>query len=1248
MAPTGECFTPPPEFKMSFFLTLVLFLTFCLPGIPLGIWLCGRNIKSQPEGLFYGLLLGHLISTGLVVVLVYLFSFSWLTLLGYLVITTGGLPVLLRSLGWPRDKKIPLRSWTRNDYLVLVAGLALFLVLAVPPHLNMGRKTPFGYAFHGTFAANSLRDMAFIAELSKGEMPPSNPFFAGETLHYYWLSFMAPAAVYRILGKGASLQSLLSWHILLAGTFFLLTLFSALRLYTRRASLLGAGMFLGLLAGNYKGFYMWWTFSGDTWGFLDHVQHVAVEPSALRLWRVGIWSLYHHLLVAPQHLFALAFFLMGWTLYMKAQAYPEPGCGSQRPEAENPLRPAAYGLHPSAPLVSFIMGALFGYSGFMGLVAIPWYGGCLLISALSDKRALGKNLVGFFAMMGILALPLLAFYSLDMVIPTRGNPVFYINKTFLTDPVRIFLLNLGPGFVLGTLGILTMVWTLKSRAVPYLWLMAICLVLFTTIIIKNDWEVTSKSSMLIAIALAFSSVSFLDALSDRLRRPGFILWGVGLLCLPAVPSVLLDAYNYAFSASPRTTKFIRPEDMKALTWIRDNLPEKSVILDKPFGFDKTDKKLNYAKIPTFAQRRTALGDRLDTENAQVPAEQVASRKKDIDTLFETYNPAKALDIAKRLGVQYVYVGPTERASYPSGLSKFNDFPNLFRQIYRQAGVSIFQILDGEPELVSLRPSPPEKTSYQAKEVIQIQVALQNQNYNHPVQVELTPRMQRVGDPGVSAQSPPLPPASQIRLGPKEEKVTILRVPAPENPGAYQVEILGRVVLEGEHQMGRISFEAEDLPSHTGQNMPDPEDSTGISRVGSGYPIGGFLTYGPHVELPAGKYRTLFRLKGKDFQPESQVALLEVTADQGRKLLARKALFAEDFIKPESFQEFEIGFVLEESEEVEFRTYFQGLDGELFVDNVTITVEEGLLKKRSGIEEISFQSENLPHNIGRDISDPEDSTGVSRVGLRHLVGGFLTYGPYVELPAGEYRALFRLKGKDLQPGDPIAILEIVADQGRQLLAREKLFGEDFTGLGSFQEFEVSFILDRSDKVEFRTYFYGQHGELFVDSITVLPKEDPLKEGRGIEKITFQSEDLPHNIGQNMPDPEDSTGVSRVGLGRSVRGFLTYGPYIELPAGDYQASFRLKGKDFQPGNPIAALEVVANKGRQLLARRELFTEAFTQLGSFQEFRLPFALDKTSKVEFRTYFHGRPGDLFMDNITVEQNLLIFKKLEVPIQVE
>ena len=51
-------------------------------------------------------------------------------------------------------------------------------------------------------------EMAVVSEVSKGDMPPRNPYYLKDQLHYYWLMHLLPSAEHRAL-PGIRLEQLL-------------------------------------------------------------------------------------------------------------------------------------------------------------------------------------------------------------------------------------------------------------------------------------------------------------------------------------------------------------------------------------------------------------------------------------------------------------------------------------------------------------------------------------------------------------------------------------------------------------------------------------------------------------------------------------------------------------------------------------------------------------------------------------------------------------------------------------------------------------------------------------------------------------------------------------------------------------------------------------------------------------------------------------------------------------------------------
>ena len=76
--------------------------------------------------------------------------------------------------------------------------------------------------------------------------------------------------------------------------------------------------------------------------------------------------------------------------------------------------------------------------------------------------------------------------------------------------------------------------------------------------------------------------------------------------------------------------------------------------------------------------------------------EVARRIEDVDRVYETASRDEALEILRRYGVEYVYVGEVERLYYPeSGLAKFEDgLGGALDRVYDNAGVTIYRLRPG--------------------------------------------------------------------------------------------------------------------------------------------------------------------------------------------------------------------------------------------------------------------------------------------------------------------------------------------------------------------------------------------------------------------------------------------------------------------------------------------------------------------------------------------------------------------------
>ncbi|VAX19411.1 hypothetical protein MNBD_NITROSPINAE04-2207 [hydrothermal vent metagenome] len=107
---------------------------------------------------------------------------------------------------------------------------------------------------------------------------------------------------------------------------------------------------------------------------------------------------------------------------------------------------------------------------------------------------------------------------------------------------------------------------------------------------------------------------------------------------------------------------------------------------------------------------------------------------------------------------------------------------------------------------------------------------------------------------------------------------------------------------------------------------------------------GIMAYGPYLTLAKGSYKAFFRMKADD-NTGSTVAVIEVTARQGKKILAHRNLSGLDFKDTGQWRTFEMTFVIDNDKttDVEARVHFAGETG-ISVDMTKIKIPYRLFIK----------------------------------------------------------------------------------------------------------------------------------------------------------------------------------------------------------------------------------------------------------------------------------------------------------------
>ena len=308
------------------------------------------------------------------------------------------------------------------------------------------------------------------------------------------------------------------------------------------------------------------------------------------------------------------------------------------------------------------------------------------------------------------------------------------------------------------------------------------------------------------------------------------------------------------------------------------------------------------------------------------------------------------------------------------------------------------------------------------------------------------------------------------------------------------------------------------------------------------------------------------------------------------------------------------------------------------------------------------------------------------------GGVLLGGPDASLPAGAYELSYRLKLEQMSPEDRVVGL-ITVRAGDETIARRELKARDL-GVGVYQDITLAVVLaERQEICAELTVPAGS--ALWADEVLLKPLATwPARikgalwgaallacsvcgywrwgvrsrvGGVGMEERAcvlppwaypaatallatltmvvflrfwysyvwareYEAEGWATQTGQATDDAAASGGRAMAGkVGVDQPGWLSYGPYEILAAGDYEVSFWVKRgeldvKDSSAATAIAFAEATDVSGQPIFGRREVRLEDVPLMGEYTRLAFRFTNPKWQKLVFRVYFLGA-ADLQFD---------------------
>jgi YYY domain-containing protein len=206
-------------------------------------------------------------------------------------------------------------------------------------------------------------------------------------------------------------------------------------------------------------------------------------------------------------------------------------------------------------------------------------------------------------------------------------------------------------------------------------------------IARRVWLVAAAGLLL--AALAFPLAGTPARLADRFLALPPTLDGMAYMSHVS----FTDSSQEVTARNPGGVTIHPAADEAAIEWLLSNVQGSPVVLEASVPEYRWG-----TRVAMYTGLPAVLGWRWhQVQQRGTYAPMVDQRLRDVQTMFNDPSPNRVLPLLKKYQVRYVYVGALERAYYTAaGLIKFDQQTDLFNPVYRQHGVTIYEVAYGSP------------------------------------------------------------------------------------------------------------------------------------------------------------------------------------------------------------------------------------------------------------------------------------------------------------------------------------------------------------------------------------------------------------------------------------------------------------------------------------------------------------------------------------------------------------------------
>jgi len=648
----------------SAFGLLAVLIWFAMPGIVLARLLYGRQAGGWPAALLAGPAWGYVLSS---LVLLGLWAAgirsAWWLVLAPIPAAFAMLPArrLAGTLTVPRLGRTDL-------------GACALVLLAVPaivgrPYTHVGIDLPEGRAYRAYFTADFVWEMAVVAEVAKGDMPPRNPYYLGDNLHYYWLMHLLPSAEHRALGGALTVEQLLLVNALWSGLTFAGFFYFFVRHFVERPWAAAAACVGVLFCSSFEGAEQIWSLWQRGRSF-DALRYLNID--AMTRWAhqsLPIDGLHRLLLYQPQH--QLGYLLGFCALLLLIQARDR-----------------------SRPTLLFVVGLFLAmamlmssFAAVMLAIVVAAYEAWCLVWARQWKAVIPCAAAAALPMFAaFLVIEKLGYTDVGTRFMTVG-----VNPMATRDWKLAIFLSFGPVLMVAAGGLCAAAWRgALARFLPIGLVLSMCTFFYFLVDVPDvqgvyvGWHVGKVAFVALTPLVGF-------ALQEAWSRGGWPRVAMTLvtatIALVGLPTVLVDLYNNqdvwnrAMGPGFRWTVLVTPDELKGLSWISENTYLRARVQVEPTVRGRD----TWAYVPAFAERRMSAGLPI----SMIPLAKYEKASEDIRTLYRSTSAAQAYELSVRHCIDYLVIGQPERAAYPQLQPLIDASTGLFAPAFRNDAIAVY-------------------------------------------------------------------------------------------------------------------------------------------------------------------------------------------------------------------------------------------------------------------------------------------------------------------------------------------------------------------------------------------------------------------------------------------------------------------------------------------------------------------------------------------------------------------------------